>query len=438
MSNPTTPPQTSVHFLGIGGSGASAAAAIAKSQGFRISGCDQDSQSEFSRFFNPQEIFLGHSPKHLEGIDILATTPAVFSLDPHNPELKEAQKRGILVITWQEFLGKYLAKDKGVVAISGTHGKSTTTAMVGCLLEDAGLDPTVELGAVVPRWRANYRVGKGKYFVVEADEFNDNFLSVNPQISVVTTIEMDHPEYFQDLRSYQQSFQKFLRLTKEKIIANCSDPGVKNVLKLHLSGGTSVIDYSKYLIDFPLKIIGNYNIQNASAAYQVGLALGIAPEVIKKSLMGFSGINRRFEYLGDYQGAKVYSDFGHHPTEIKVTLTSAREKFQGQKILLLFQPHMFSRTRALFEDFVQVLKQAPVDKTYILDIYPSREVDTGLVSSQELVETINKPTVQFLKKDEVLKTLPNEIKNYDIIVFMGAGDIDRVALELLNSGQSHV
>lgn len=421
-----------VHFLGIGGSGASAIAAIAKAQGYQVSGCDKVPFNEFTKVFDQNTLFEGHSPDHLERVDILAVTPAIYSLDPNNQELLAAKNKGIPVMTWQEFMGKYLEEDKFVIAISGTHGKSTTTAMVGLLLENAGLDPTVELGAVIPQWGTNYRIGKGGYFVSEADEFNDNFLVSYPNISIVTTIEMDHPEYFKDFASYKKSFKKFLSQTKDKIIANYSDPGVKDVLASHLTSGSTSLDYSKQLIDFPLQVPGKHNILNASAAYQVGLALGIDPEVIKKSLQNFTGIGRRFEYLGEYNGAKVYSDFAHHPTEIKVTLETAREKFPDKEIVVIFQPHMFSRTYALFDDFVKVLKNSPADKTYILDIFPSREVDTRLVTSKQLVEAIDQENVLYVPESEILEKIKTEAGDNKILMFIGAGDNHKLAKELLN------
>ncbi|MFA5933348.1 MAG: cyanophycin synthetase [Microgenomates group bacterium] len=424
-----------VHFLGIGGSGTSAVAKIAEAQGFKITGCDLDIDNEFTTGFKKDQLFIGHSPKHLENIDILAITPAIYSLNPDNPELLEAKKKGIEILTWQEFMGKYLEKGKFVIAVCGTHGKSTTTAMIGKILEDAGLDPTVELGAIVPEWGTNYRVGQSQYFVTEADEFNDNFLTSHPDITVVTTIEMDHPEYFKDFETYKGSFGKFLGQTKEKIIANLSDKGVTEVLALHTGSHSrcvgTVINYSKILIDFPLKIPGGFNILNASAAFQVGLALGIEPKIIKKSLEKFTGIGRRFEYLGETRGAKIYSDFGHHPTEIKLTLETARMEFPEKKITIIFQPHMFSRTKALFDDFVNVLKKAPVDEIFILDIYPSREVDTGLVTSKQLVEAINETNVIYIPENKILEKVESEPEKYDILFFLGAGNTHNLAKELL-------
>lgn len=422
-----------VHFLGIGGSGASAVAAIARAQGFEVIGCDLEPQNEFTTNFQPDQLLKGHSALHLRGmnVDILAVTPAIFSLDPKNEELLEAKKRKIPILTWQEFMGKYLEKDKFVIAISGTHGKSTTTAMIALILEDAGLDPTVELGAIVPRWGKNYRVGKSKYFITEADEFNDNFLFSIPNIAVVTNIEMDHPEYFQDFEAVKESFQKFLVSTKEAIVANISDPGVASVLKILMKEtGVKCFDYNKNEINLNLQIPGEFNKQNAKAAFQVGLLLGLTPIQIIKSLSDFTGIGRRFESIGNLKGAAVYSDFGHHPTEIKTAMEAALEKFPKTHIWLIFEPHMFSRTKALFDDFVKVFQNLPVFQTLIMDIYPSREVDTGLVSSEELVMTIDKSNVDYVKKEDLEKILKSEVRPEDVIFFMGAGDIDRIAREL--------
>lgn len=432
-----------IHFLGIGGSGASAAAAIAEAQGFEITGCDLQPDNEFTTGFDKQKIFSGHDPKHLAcnlpgcntNIDILAVTPAIFSLDANNPELLEAKKKNIPILTWQQFVGQVLTKDKFVIAVAGTHGKSTTTAMIADILEDANLDPTVLFGAIHPKWKANFRIGKGGYFVIEADEFNDNFLHLNPDITVITNIEMDHPEYFEDFNAYKESFKRFLLKTKSTIVANMTDQGVAEVLKVAMKeNATTSIDYSKNVLGINLKIPGDYNKLNAQAAMQLGLLLGIDPQIIKESLAKYSGVGRRFEYIGEYMGAKVYSDFGHHPTEIKTTINAAREKFPNQRIILIYQPHMFTRTKYLFDDFVKVLKDLPVDKVFIIDIYQSREKDLGEVSSKQLAEAVNKDSVQYIgKSSEVLEKLNPEIKEGDILFFMSAGDTDKLAKELVNS-----
>lgn len=430
-----------VHFMGIGGSGASAAAGIALKRGFEITGCDKNPFNEFTQTFSREILFEGHNPNHLQNTDLLVITPAITSLDPDNPELLEAKKRKIKILSWQKFLGKFLTKDKFVIAVCGTHGKSTTTAMIGLMLEDANLDPTVELGAIIPRWGSNFRVGTSKYFVVEADEFNDNYLSLDPDITVLTNIDFDHPEFFKDFTAYKRSFQNFLYKAKLMIIANLENPVVSEILALHFGGVAThtksffkpVVDFSKILINFPLKVPGDFNILNASAAYQVGLNIGLSEFKIRQSLMNFEGIGRRFEYLGSINDAKVFSDFAHHPKEIEVTLKAAREKFQDKKIWAIFQPHMFSRTKALFNDFVKVFQNADVDQTYIIDIYPSREVDTGLVSSKQLTEATNKNTVRFVDNiSDLLTVLAKATKQKDVLFFIGAGDIDNTARQFVN------
>lgn len=425
---------TKVHFLGIGGSGASGAAAIAEAQGFEVTGCDLQPQNEFTTLFKPDQLLAGHDPVHLENVDILAVTPAIFSLDSNNPELLAAKEKNIPVLTWQQFLGEYLTRDKFVIAVCGTHGKTTTTAMIAGLLEDAGLDPTVLLGAIIPKWKTNYRIGKSKYFVVEADEFNDNFLPTKADITVVTNIEMDHPEYFKDFEAVKESFKKFMIQTRQTVLANLTDPGAAEVVKVAMKeSGIQYLDYSRNELGVDLQIPGEFNRLNARATMQVGLLLGIDPEVIRKSLAGFTGAGRRFEYIGEYKMAKVYSDFGHHPTEIAKTMEAVREKFPKERVLLIYQPHMFSRTKALFDDFVKVFQHIPADQTFILDIYPSREVDTGLVTSKQLVDSINKPAISYLGSvTTALEKIKPEIQKGDVVFFMSAGDTDKLAKELVN------
>ncbi|OGE16221.1 hypothetical protein A2769_00525 [Candidatus Daviesbacteria bacterium RIFCSPHIGHO2_01_FULL_37_27] len=462
--------------MGIAGSGASAAAEIAKANGFEVTGCDLSLEGHNPKHLYCQQLDSSPSVQNDSLVDILAITPAITSFDPNNSELEAAKKQGIEVLTWQEFVGKYLLKDKFVIAVTGTHGKSTTTAMVAKVLEDAGLDPTVLLGAILPEWGTNFRIPvrhpeprfnrgalvsgsmeeipnpdrvearpKGRQvrnddggddkgiFVIEADEAYDNFLNYKPDIAIVTNIEMDHPEYFKDLSAIMDSFEKFLLGTRKTIIGNVSDPNVAEILKdVMKSSSVNAIDYTKHELNISLKIPGEFNILNAKAAFQVGLLLGIDPTIIRNSLSNFTGVSRRFEYLGTYKGRKVYSDFGHHPTEVKTTMQAAREKFPNQYIWLIFQPHMFSRTKALFKEFVSVFKNIPANQALILDIYPSREADTSLVKSQELVDAVDSNKVDYLSGVEELKVvLDKEVRPGDIIFFMGAGDIDQMARNLI-------
>lgn len=418
-----------VHFLGILGSGASSVASIAKADGYDVSGCDKASDSEFKSELSEIEVLEGHSSKHLDNIDILAITPAILSLDANNPELLDAKSKGIEVLTWQQFLGKYLLDNKYVIAVSGTHGKSTTTAMIGNLLVDASLDPTICLGAKVSDWSQNFRIGQSKYFIVEADEFNDNFLAIKPDIAVVTNLEMDHPEFFHDVEEIKTSFIKFLTLTRKIIIANIGNPNVAEVVKIVMKKtGVEVTDYSKNEVNLNLKMPGEHNLMNAYAALQVGLTLGIDPKLIRESLTNFSGISRRLELLGEFQGARIYSDFAHHPTEIEASIKALRKNTPDEKLWLIYQPHMFSRTKALFKDFVRTFNNLELDKAFILDIYPSRENDPGDINSQMLVEAINLDHIKYQQTaDLAWKMIKDNLSSKDIVVFMGAGDIDKFA-----------
>lgn len=420
-----------VHFLGIAGSGQSAIAQIAAAEGFEISGCDSVVDNEFTKNFDKKILHRGHSADHLKDVDILSVTPAIFSADPKNPEVQFAREKNIPILTWQEFMGRYLQKDKFVIAVCGTHGKSTTTAMIGRLLEDAGLDPTVELGALVQRWEANFRIGKSKYFICEADEFNENYLQYHPNITVVTNIEMDHPETFSNLLAVEKSFEKFLGQTKQTIVANLTDANVAHVLKeVMKSSKVSAVDYSKNKLDLDMLVPGRHNQLNALAAFQVGVLLGIDPYIIKFSLENFTGISRRFELLGQINGALTLTDFAHHPTEISATIEAAKERYRGKKIWVIFQPHMYSRTKALFKEFVQTFKNLPVERLILLDIYKAREDPIEGVKSEKIVEEVNKKSVIYSSESDLKKLLGKADKN-TVIFFIGAGPIDQLARSLI-------
>jgi UDP-N-acetylmuramate--alanine ligase len=424
-----------LHFIGIEGSGASAVAALAKEQGYRVSGCDRNLTGEYSSLFSPEAVFVEHSIEHLKEVDAVILSPAIEIADPHNTELKAARDMNLEIMTWQQFLGQVLAKDKQVIAVCGTHGKSTTTAMMAKILEDANMDPTVVLGAKVREWGRNYRVGKSKFLVVEADEYNNNFMSYHPNLTIVTNIDADHLEFFKDFEHIEQSFEDFLVKTKDTVIANMADSHVAEVVKWAMKkSAIEVMDFNKVMVDFDLKLPGEFNIANAKAAFQAGLLLGIEPGRMQESLNSFTGIGRRFEKLGEKEGIEYYSDFAHHPREIHVTLEAARQKFPDQKIVLIFQPHLYSRTKNLFDDFVDVFKKASVDQIFVTDIFASRENDPGDISSRMLVENTNMGTVNYIptveealiqmRSDRSDKSDKIGIDQNMVVIVMGAGDID--------------
>lgn len=420
-----------LHFIGIEGSGASAVAALAKESGYKVTGCDRHLSGEYSSLFTPESIFISHSIEHLKEVDMVIISPAVEIADPNNVELKAAKEMEIEILTWQQFLGTYLTHDKYVIAICGTHGKSTTTAMVAKILENAGFDPTVVLGAKVKEWGRNYRFGQSKYLVVEADEYNNNFMSYHPDLTAVTNIDVDHLEFFKDFAHIEQSFEDFLVRTKDTVIANMMDNHVAEVVKWAMKkSGIQVLDFNKIEANFDLLVPGEFNIANAKAAFQIGLLLEIEPAQILTSLNSFSGIGRRFEKIGEHDGTIYYSDFAHHPREVFVTLQAAREKYPDKKISLIFQPHLYSRTQLLFNDFVDVLQRAPIDQVFITDIFASRENDPGNMSSQMLVDSVGMGLVKYVSTVEAAL---EQIGDSDVVIVMGAGDIDQITRKYLKN-----
>lgn len=381
-------------MMGIGGSGMAAVAYLASKMGYAVSGCDLESQTAYIK-----NIYKGHDPKHLNGIDLLVVTPAVFYQSKKNPELVQAEKKGI-VVTWQEFVGKYLSLGKKVICVAGTHGKSTTTAMIGKLLTDAGLDPTVLVGANVREWGGNARFGNGKYFVIEADEFNDNFLHYHPDIIVLNNIEFDHPDYFKSEKEVENSFDKFVKNLKgEKILITLKD------------------GFGKH---FNLKLMGKHNQENANLAYALGKKLGISNEVIVKSLESFEGVGRRMELIADRSGVKIYDDYAHHPTAIRLTLEGLREKYPTAKILAVIEPHGYKRTKALLPKYKGVFDG--VDKVVIGPIFKARdEIDKSITPQKVVKASGHKNALSFDSFDEVIRKWKMENGKYNIVVVMGAG-----------------
>ncbi|MCH8821242.1 UDP-N-acetylmuramate--L-alanine ligase [Patescibacteria group bacterium] len=426
-----------IHFLGVGGAGTSAAAALIKKSGFDISGCDEDKDS----IYLPELKKLGiridttHSPHHLSDVTLIVYSSAIDKVNSQNPEIIEAKKRNIRSLSTEDFVVEYLIKDKFLIAVAGTHGKSTTTAMIGQIFEDAGLDPTVYVGSIVTKWEANYRFGEGNYFILEADEYQDKFLKYHPKIGVVTNIEYDHPDYFKNEEQVMESFINFVKGFKEEskllLVADDKDKNIKKLTEETKSLTSIMKQYDPKSFDLNLKVIGKHNLLNAQVASLAGKAIGIDKSQIKKSLDSFLGISRRFEFKGEVAGVKIFDDYAHHPTEVVVTLFAAREKFPKEKIWCVFQPHTYSRTRALFSDFVSSFKNADVDEIIIVDIFASREKDTLGVSSLELAQKI-KGAKYIGNIEDAATHLVNNVSSGDVVIVMGAGDIYTLSKLLIN------
>lgn len=422
--------QNKIHFMGIGGAGLSAVANLAKNAGFEVSGCDLDEGSPFLKnIFNKKiPFFPKHEESHLDNIDYLVISPAVETLDPKNPELNKGKEKNIPIYIGEEFLAKYLLPGKKVIAVSGTHGKSTTTAMIGKILEEAGLDPSVMVGAIVNDWGVNYRVGKGEYFVLEADEYKEKFLLYRPYISVVSAIEMDHPEYFINIDNLKKAFRKFIDQTipEGKIILG------KNLGFKINNKSVHVLAKDFQINNFDLKLIGDFNQENAALAFETAKLIGIDKTKAKKTLEKFSGIARRFEFKGEEKGVKVFEDYGHHPSAIKATILAAKKKFSNKRIWLVFQPHMFSRTKYLFADFVEIFKNLPIEEIILVDIYAAREENKENISSKSVVEAVNSRKVKYIGNfEQSAFYLVKKLAVNDIVIVMGAGDIYKLSTLIL-------
>jgi len=445
-----------IHFIGIGGIGVSALARYYLEKGHKVSGSDLIS-SEITDSLKRlgAKIFVGsHNPKHLKsGVDQVVYSPAV---QKNNPELKEAKRRRIKTQSYPEALGE-LTKKYWTIAVSGTHGKSTTTAMIGLLLEKAGFDPTVIVGTKLKEFEnSNCRVGKSKYLVIEADEWRASFLNYWPQVIVLTNIEKEHLDYFKNLNNILKTYKKYLKQLPLKnetapvfsgVIANKDDKKVYRIVKeVQKNYPTGIKWYSlrqkeEKKLKKILKIPGEHNIYNALAALTLARELKIPDKATFQALSDYQGSWRRFEIKQAKINNKqltIIDDYAHHPTEIRVTLKAAREKFPKKEIWVVFQPHQYQRTFYLFNDFVKVFRKAPIDKLIITDIYDvaGREEKKirEKINSKKLVEAINKGRAiyrahkdlcasVYLKKREILGYLRKNLSKNSIVIIMGAGDI---------------
>ncbi|MFA6274455.1 MAG: cyanophycin synthetase, partial [Candidatus Paceibacterota bacterium] len=354
-----------VFFIGIGGIGISALAKWAKAKGMEVSGVnDEEGKTVDSLYELGIEVVFKKDFKILPEVDLYVYSDAWLNRGPEILEL--AKKSGKPVLSYFEAL-KEFAKDYKVIAISGTHGKTTTTAMVADILIDAGFDPTVIVGSFVKKFNSNFRAGKGEHLVVEADEYNRHMLQFNSFIGAITNIEADHLDCYKDLADIQNAFDKFLAQSEIKID-----------------------NYEKYLAEVPkLSIPGEHNRQNAALALAVADILGVNESISKKSLENFQGTWRRLEKIGETEkGTIIYDDYAHHPTEIRASLEALREIYpiNNFKITIVFQPHLYSRTKALFADFAKAFKGA--DQIILLPIYFAREDLDPSISSGKLAEAI--------------------------------------------------
>ena len=427
-----------IHLIGIGGIGVSALAQYYLSKGHEVSGSDL-AASEITDFLADKgiKIIIDNNAKNIKkDLDLVIYSPAVKK---DNPELARANEYKIETESYPEALGD-LTKEYYTIAVAGAHGKSTTTAIIALILMKAKLDPTVIVGTKLKEFGGgNFREGKGKFLVIEACEYDSSFLQYSPKIIVITNVDKEHLDYFKTFANVKKAFKNFiLRLPEDGfLIFNKDDKNTPKINKPKFKAmGFSFKNQIKKVpqIKKYLMVPGQHNIANALEALQVARILGVPDQISFAALKEFKGTWRRFEVKNGVAAGKkitVISDYAHHPTEISATLAAARSKYPNKKIWCIFQPHQHQRTYYLFNDFVKTFKKASIDKTIITDIYDVAGRETkkinGEVSSEKLVKKINKKNVEYISLDNIEKFVKENIKEGDVLIIMGAGDIYKLA-----------
>lgn len=468
-----------VHFVGIGGIGMSGLARLLLEAGHQVTGSDLQTNSLTEALTRlGATVYQGHKAEYLGDAELVVATPAAR---PDNPELRAARSKSIPVLKRGEFLGQLMEGKRGI-AVAGSHGKSTTTALIGWILVQAGLDPTVVVGGEVPELGGNVRRGSGPFFVAEADEFDGAFLSLRPEIAVVTNIEPEHLDYYQTFPRVIEAFQRFLQGVPPSghIIYCLDDPATAGLQsaktsstqaklnsKNHQGGGDrlmgqvrarSLISYGFHpqaqwravdlhsnaaggadfiahldkssLGSFSLRIPGRHNVTNALAALAATRLAGAEVATIREALASFNGVKRRFQVLGQIGGITIIDDYAHHPSEVRATLAAARSRYPNQRVICVFQPHTYSRVKLLQPLFTNAFDDATA--VWVTEIYAAREDNTWAISGEDLVESLNHPQATFVP---TLSAAADAVRAAlipgDVVVVMGAGDSYKVAEDLV-------
>jgi len=440
-----------VHFIGIGGISMSALAHIMLVQGNKVSGSDR-SESPIVNILKKDgaEIFIGQSAENIKNPDLVVYTAAIAD---DNPELCEARNKGIKTMERAEFLGEMMLSYNFPISISGTHGKTTTTSMLSNVLLEADEEPTILVGGEFDKIGGNYYIGNKKYLIFEGCEYVDSFLHFNPFGALILNIEEDHLDYFSGIEQIKSSFNKFMRLLPKEgfVVANCDEKNVMDsldgvqceIIKYGKNGdfsaenikydinGHGMFDVYKKgekMAQIHLSIGGKHNVSNALAVFAAAERMGIRVDTIVKGIEGYCGTKRRFEYKGEINGAKVFDDYAHHPTEISATFDTA-SKMEHNKLWVVFQPHTYSRTNALKNDFVKALSN--FDNVIVTDIYAAREKNTiGICASCISDEIENARYIPDFA--EISEHLKNNVQKGDIIITMGAGTVTDISKFLFN------
>ncbi len=419
-----------VHFIGIGGIGMSALARFFLHEGKQVSGSDRAPSiiTEKLSQLGVELFFTQQASNITPDIDMVVYTEA---MEVDHEEMVKARALGVPMMNYFAALG-LVANDYYLIAVSGTHGKTTTTAMLADVFEDAGLDPTVIVGSLRSKTGSNFKAGKSKYAIVEACEYKRDFLHLKPDILVITNLEFEHVDYYKDLNDVQAAFRELALTVPEDgfVVTDTSQSNIKPVLE---GLKATIVDYrSEIDLSLDLKQPGMHNLLNAAVAKMVGKLVGIDAADASKTLENFAGTWRRFEYKGDFINefgkVPVYDDYGHHPTEVKATMAGMREKYPNHHLTVVFQSHTYTRTKEFFGEFVEILAKA--DRVVVLPIYPARKEDMSGVSSEQLVEAINKVGTESLYFETFKAAALNVKQNTPqggVVLVIGAGDVTAVA-----------
>ncbi|MDD4376980.1 MAG: UDP-N-acetylmuramate--L-alanine ligase [Eubacteriales bacterium] len=447
-----------IHCIGIGGIGLSAIAEILVSRGYKVSGSDMKASDITDNLEKKGvKIFIGHRGENVDNADLVVYSAAVSQ---ENPEIVRAKSRNIKIATRAELLGVLMDEYESSIAISGTHGKTTTTSMVSLILDRAKMEPTILVGGNLAEIGGNVKVGSSDYFVTEACEYMDSFLNLRPKIEVILNIDSDHLDYFKDIEHIVNSFDQFTKLIPSggKIIAYDANPfvnrivsnipnaitfgyndnctySINNVAFNNLGTPKFEIYYmGKKLAEIQLSVPGEHNILNAVAAFSCCHQLGVPVNVIVETLENFKGTQRRFDIVGKTEKCvTVVDDYAHHPTEIKATL-SAAQNIPHNDLWCIFQPHTYTRTLALFDEFAESFEQA--DKLVLAEIYAAREKNIHKISSKELADKIkkahpDKDVIYMEDFEEIADLVRKNTRENDLVITMGAGDIYKVGEMIL-------
>jgi UDP-N-acetylmuramate--alanine ligase len=448
-----------LHFAGIGGAGMCGLAELLHEEGFEVSGCDLAASETTARLETLGiKVALGHAPDHLAGVQVLVISSAVPGT---NLEVDAARSRGIPVIRRAEMLGE-ISRLKWGIAVAGTHGKTTTTSLTGFVLTRAGLDPTVVVGGRMHYLGAHARLGHSEYLVCEADEFDRSFLALSPALALITNVEPEHLETYGSVEAMEEAFVTFANRVPfyGATIACLDDPGVRRLLprfsrrtvtfgftpqaEVHgrkprfstTGADCRVVERGRELGELSLSLPGRHMLSNALGAAAAALEIGVQFDQIAKAVAAFTGVARRFERKGERDGIVLVDDYAHHPTEVAATLQAARQSFPDARLVVAFQPHLFSRTKAFTREFGEALLSA--DVVLVLPIYPAREQPIAGVTHELVVEAAHasghRKVSGAASFPEALNTLNELLRSGDVLLTMGAGDVVRLGESWLAGG----